>query len=122
MLSPARLTELTVELIFVLLGALVIWLGMHGRINFSNFDPLSIRWLAISVGVIAWGVLAVAKPGLWSARWQKWNRGGSMILLGLMMLIIGRVPFVWVGKFLAFCGLVLIFRGVAGSILILKQQ
>ena len=45
-----------------------------------------------------------------------------MILLGLMMLVIGRVPFIWVGKFLAFCGLVLIFRGVLGSILILKQQ
>jgi hypothetical protein len=119
MLSPARLTQLTVELIFVLLGALVIWLGLHGRIN---FNPVSTSWLAISVGVIAWGVLAVAKPGAWSARWQKWNRGGSMILLGLMMLVIGRVPFIWVGKFLAFCGLVLVFRGVFGSILILKQQ
>ena len=119
MLSPARLTQLTVEFVFVVLGALVIWLGLQGHINFNRH---SVLWLAISVGVIAWGVLAVAKPGPWSARWQKWNRGGTMILLGLMMLVIGRVPFIWVGKFLAFCGLVLIFRGVLGSILILKQQ
>jgi hypothetical protein len=119
MLSPARLTQFTVELIFVLLGALVVWLGLHGHIY---FDPRSISWLAISVGVVAWGVLAVAKPGLWRARWQKWNRGGSMILLGLLMLGIGRVPFLWVGKWLALCGAVLIFRGALGSLLILKQR
>jgi len=119
MLSPARLTQFTVELVFILLGALVIWLGLHGRIN---FNPMSISWLAISVGVIAWGVLALARPGLWSARWQKWNRGCSLILLGLLMLVIGRVPFVWAGKFLALCGLVLVIRGVLGSFLILKQR
>jgi hypothetical protein len=119
MLSPARLTQFTVELIFVLLGVLVVWLGLHGRIY---FDPRSIPWLAISIGVIAWGALAVAKPGQWWARWQKWNRGGSMILLGLLMLAIGRVPFGLVGRFLAVCGVVLILRGVLGSLLILKQH
>lgn len=119
MLSPARLTQLTVEIIFVLLGALVIWLGLHGHIY---FDPRSVSWLAIGIGVVAWGVLAMAKPGPWSERWQKWNRGGSLILLGLLMLAIGRVPFALAGKFLALSGLLLIFRGVAGSLLILRQR
>jgi hypothetical protein len=119
MLSPARLTQFAVELIFVLLGALVVWLGLHGRIY---FDPRSVPWLAITIGVIGWGVLALAKPGQWWASLQKWNRGGSMIVLGLLMLGIARVPFVWVGKFLALCGLVLIFRGVLGSLLILRQR
>jgi hypothetical protein len=118
MLSPARLTQLTVELIFVLLGALVIWLGFHGQIN---FNPSSALWLAISIGSIAWGALALARPGEWRVRWQKWNRGGSMILLGLLMLAIGRVPYVMAGKFLAVCGLVLVLRGVFGSLLILRQ-
>jgi hypothetical protein len=119
MLTPARLTQITVEFIFVLLGAIVLWLGLHGRIY---FDPRSIPWLAISIGVIAWGILAVAKPGQWSARWQKWNRGGSMIVLGLVMLAIGRAPYGLVGKFLAVCGLVLIFRGVVGALLIMRQR
>jgi hypothetical protein len=119
MFSPARLTQLTVELIFVLLGILVIWLGLHSRIY---FDPRSAPWLALSIGVIAWGVLALAKPGQWSARWQKWNRGGTMIVLGILMLTIGRVPFIWVGKFLAVCGVVLILRGAIGSFLILRQR
>jgi hypothetical protein len=119
MLTPARLTQFTIELIFVLLGVLVIWLGLHGRIN---FNPRSIPWLAISIGVIAWGALALAKPDPWWMRWQKWNRGGSMVMLGLLMLGIGRVPFGWVGRFLAICGIVLILRGVFGSVLILRQR
>jgi hypothetical protein len=119
MLTPARLTQVTVEFIFMLLGALVIWLGLRG---FINFNPRSAGWLAISAGVITWGVLAVLKPGEWWARWQKWNRGGSMIALGLLMLAIGRVPFMWAGKFLALCGVVLILRGLVGSLLILKQR
>jgi hypothetical protein len=119
MLSPARLTQFTVEIIFVLLGVLVVWLGLLGHIY---FDPRSVSWLVLSIGAVAWGILAVAKPGQWWARWQKWNRGGSLMLLGVLMLVIGRVPFAWVGKFLALCGLILIFRGIAGSLLILKQR
>jgi hypothetical protein len=119
MLSPARLTQVVVEFIFVLLGTLVVWLGLHQRIY---FDPRSVPWLVLSVGVIAWGVLAVAKPGQWWARWQKWNRGGSMILLGFLMLTIARVPFLYVGKALAACGVILILRGLFGSLLIFQQR
>jgi hypothetical protein len=119
MLSPARLAQLVVEVIFLLLGLLVVWLGVTGHIN---FDRRSLAWLVISIGVAAWGLLALGKPGEWWVRLQKWNRGGSMVLLGLLMLAISRVPFLWVGKLLAICGLVLIVRGVLGSVLILKQR
>jgi hypothetical protein len=101
------------------MGALVIWLGLHGQIN---FNPSSALWLALSIGAIAWGALALARPGQWWARWQKWNRGGSMIVLGLLMLAIGHLPFGMAGKVLAVCGLVLILRGVVGSLLILQQR
>jgi hypothetical protein len=119
MLTPARVTQLAVEIIFLLLGALVLWLGVNGRIN---FDRHSAGWLVISVGVVAWGLLALGKPAQWWARWQKWNRGGSLVLLGLVMLAMMRVPFLWVGRLLAACGLLLILRGAFGSLLILKQR
>jgi hypothetical protein len=118
-LSPAKLTQLVVELIFLLLGVLVVWLGATQHIN---FDRRSVLWLVISVGVAAWGVLALGKPGEWWARWQKWNRGGSMVILGLLMLAISRVPFFWVGRLLAICGVVLVLRGAFGLALILKQR
>ena len=119
MVSPAKITQLAVELIFLMLGVLVVWLGATGRIN---FNPQGIYWLVLSAGVVVWGVLALGKPGQWWARWQKWNRGGSMVLLGLLMLAISRVPPLWVGWLLAVCGLVLVLRGVFGSVLILKQR
>jgi hypothetical protein len=119
MLTPAKLTQITVELVFVLLGGLVIWLGYHGQINFNPSTPL---WIALSVGALAWGVLAIARQGQWWMRWQKWNRGGSMVVLGLLMLSIGRVPFSAAGKVLMLCGIVLVLRGLIGALLILKQR
>jgi hypothetical protein len=119
MLSPARLTQLLVELIFLLLGALVVWLAASGRIY---FERRGVTWLVVSVALIAWGLLAVVRPGEWWATWQKWNRGGSLILLGAIMLAITRVPFVWVARLLAIAGLILILRGIFGCFLILRQR
>jgi len=119
MLSPARLSQLLVEFVFLLLGALVIWLGLSGRIY---FDRRSIPWLVISVGIAVWGLMALAKLGQWWARGQKWNRGASLLLLGVIMLVITRVPFLWVGRLLALAGLILLVRGALGCLLILKQS
>ncbi len=118
MLSPARLSQLMMELVFLLLGALVVWLGLLGRIY---IDRRSIPWLIVSIALLAWGFLALAKPGQWWARWQKWNRGLSLVLLGALMLAVTRVPYLWVGRLLAVAGVVLIVRGLLGVILILRQ-
>ena len=118
MLSPARLTELMVELVFLLLGTLVVWLSIIGRLN---PDRHSVAWLVLSVALVAWGLIALARPGQWWARWQKWNRALSLLLLGGIMLAAMRVPFLWVGKLLAIAGLVLILRGLLGSILIFRH-
>jgi hypothetical protein len=119
MLSPARLTQLLTEFVFLLLGALVMWLAASGRIY---FDRHGAGWLLLSAGLIAWGLLALAKPGQFWAKWQKWNRGGSLVLLGAVMLALSRAPFDWVVKLLAVAGLILIVRGILGSLLILRQR
>jgi hypothetical protein len=119
MLSPARLTQLLTEFVFLLLGALVMWLAANGRIY---FDRRGVGWLVLSVALIAWGLLALAKPGQFWAKWQKWNRGGSLVLLGVVMLSISRVPFAWVVRLLAAAGLILVARGILGSFLILRQR
>jgi hypothetical protein len=119
MLSPARLTQMLMEFVFLLLGALVMWLAANGRIY---FDRHGVAWLILSVALIAWGLLALAKSGQFWAKWQKWNRGGSLVLLGVVMLAISRVPFDWVVKLLAAAGLILLARGILGSFLILRQR
>jgi hypothetical protein len=118
-LTPARMSQSIVELVFVLLGALVIFLGINQRIYFYRHG---IAWFVLSVSMIAWGLLALAKPGQWWAKWQKWNRGGSLILLGAVMLTISRVPFLWVPKLLILAGVILMARGIFGSFLIFKQR
>jgi hypothetical protein len=117
-LMPARMSQSIVELVFVLLGALVVFLGITQRIYFYRHG---LAWLVLSVSLIAWGLIALAKPGEW-ARWQKWNRGGSLILLGALMLAMIRVPFLWVPKLLILTGIILMARGIFGSFLIFKQR
>ena len=119
MLTPERLLRLMIEFIFILLGGLVFWLGIERRIS---VDRRSISWLVLSVAIILWGLRALYKPGRWWLRWENWTRGLSLILLGILMLVISRVPFSWVGPLLATAGGLLVLRGVIGSVLILRLK
>jgi len=119
MLSPARLTEFLVEFVFFLLGALLMWLAVNHRIA---FDSGSRMWLLLSFVLIAWGGIAVARPGEFWRKWQKWNRGGSLVLLGLVMLAMPRAPLAWTFPLMIFAGLILVVRGVLGCLLILRQR
>ena len=119
MLTPERLLRLTIEVIFVLLGGLVVWLGLARRIS---VDRHSVSWLILSVALIVWGLRALYKPGQWWLRWENWTRGLSLALLGVLMLAISRVPFLWVSPMLAAAGGLLVLRGIIGSALIFRQR
>ena len=118
-LTPERLFRFTIEFIFVLLGSLVIWLGLARRIY---ADRHSAAWLILSVALILWGLRALYKPGQWWARWQNWTRGLSLSLLGVLMLVISRVPFLWVGPLLAAGGGLLVLRGLISAFLIFRPR
>ncbi len=119
MLSPARLTQLMMEVVFILLGALVVWLGANGRIY---FDRRGIAMLVLSVALVAWGLLAFAKPVSRWASWEKWNRGVSLVLLGMILFAITRVPFPWVPTLLIVVGFILITRGLFAALMIFRQS
>jgi hypothetical protein len=119
MLTPDRLLRIVIELIFILLGALIVWLGVTGRIF---FDRHNVPWLILSIALILWGLRALYKPGRGWLRGERWTRGLSLTLMGIMMLAISRVPFLWVGKLFALAGLVLVLRGLTGSVLVLRPR
>jgi hypothetical protein len=119
MLTPQQVLRITIELLFVLLGGLVVWLGLTGHILFDRRKP---GWLLLSVAVILWGLRALYKPVQWWSRTEQWTRGLSLIVLGLVMLAISRVPFLWVGPLLAFVGVLLIVRGLIGFALIFRPR
>jgi hypothetical protein len=119
MLKPQQVLRITIELIFVLLGGLVIWLGLSGQIFFDRRKP---AWLILSAALILWGLRALYKPGQWWSRWEHWTRGLSLMLLGVVMLAIARVPFLWVGRLLAVGGALLVLRGLMGSVLVFRPR
>ena len=122
MLTPERLLRLMMELIFVLLGALLIWLGLVGPAHGRTVDRHGMPWLVVSVALIAWGLRALYSPGQWWLRWQNWTRGLSLALLGVLMLIISRVPFPWVGPMLAAGGGLLVLRGAIASYFVFRPH
>ena len=119
MLTPERLFRLMIELIFILLGLLVIGLGLARRIH---VDRHGAAWLILSVALIVWGLRALYRPGQWWLRSENWTRGLSLALLGVLMLVISRVPFLWVGPMLAAGGGLLVLRGMMASYLILRPR
>jgi hypothetical protein len=119
MLTPQQVLRITIEIIFVLLGGLVVWLGLSGHILFDRRKP---GWLVLSLAVIFWGLRALYKPAKWWSRTEQWTRGLSLTLLGVVMLAISRVSFQWVGPLLAVAGFMLIIRGLIGSALVLRTR
>src|ERR1700680_746280 len=122
MLTPERLLRLMIEFVFVLLGALLMWLGLAGPAHGRPVDRHGIPWLVLSGALILWGLRGLYSPVQWWRRWQNWPRGLSLALLGVLMLVISRVPFPWVGPMLAAGGVLLLVRGVIGSALIVRPR
>jgi hypothetical protein len=118
MLTPERLLRLVIEIIFVLLGLLVVWLGLTRHIF---FDRHKLSWLILSLALILWGLRGIyRKPGRKPPRAEDWTRAISLTLLGIVLLAISRVPFIWVGPLLACAGVLLAGRGIVGSMLLLR--
>lgn len=108
-----------IEVIFVLLGVLVIWLALSGRISVERHKP---SWFILSGALILWGLRALYGPSKWWARWENWTRGLSLTLLGVLMLAISRVAFGWVGPLLAGAGVLMAVRGVIGAALVFRPR
>ena len=122
MLTPERLFRFMIELIFVLLGVLLAWLGLAGPAHGRIVDRHGTAWLILSLALIVWGLRALYSPGQWWLRWQNWTRGLSLALLGVLMLVISRAPFLWVGPMLAAGGGLLVLRGMIAAYLIFRPR
>lgn len=119
MLTPQSALRLMIEIIFVLLGVLVLWLAITGRVL---VERQKMSWLVLGIALIAWGLRALFGPQKWWARWENWTRGLSLTLLGVVMLAISRVPFLWVAPLLATAGVVMALRGIIGTALVFRPR
>jgi hypothetical protein len=120
MIGMDRMLKLFVELIFVLLGGLVVWLGWTGHFLYS-FDPRGAAWLIVSAVVILWGTKAFFGKKEFRTKWGNWVRGISLILVGMAMLAMARVRIDWAGPLLAAAGALLALRGFVGAVLAINE-
>lgn len=119
MLTPDKSFRLSVEVIFILLGGLVIWLGATHHIF---FDRRRASWLLLSIALVLWGARVLYRPAKHWSRAENWSRGLSLLLLGVIMFTISHVPFHLVGPLLSAAGLLLLLRGLAGSVLVFRRN
>ena len=119
MLTPARLFLLLVELMFVLLGALLLWVAVSGRVF---FNPRATAWIALGGFMVFWGVRTWFSAGRYTTRAEDRVRGASLALVGLMMLGAAATRFAWVAPLLGAAGAVLILRGLASAVILTRAR
>ncbi len=121
MLSPVKLFRLLTELIFMLLGLFLVWFAASGRLALGF---LSVRksapWIGLGVFLVYWGLRAAVKASRSASPGDERVRGGSLALVGAVMLGITWLPFPWVVPLLGMAGGVLILRGLASAVLVAR--
>ena len=119
MLRPATLIRLGQELVFVLLGLLLISVAAMGRLL---WDRKSEMWVALGALLFVLGVRAWLRAGKYVTRWEHRVRGASLVLLGVCMLTMTLAPYGWIAALLGAAGGVLALRGVVMAALVLRTN
>jgi len=125
MLNPANLFRMMTEFIFILLGGFLVWLGLSGRLDPRNFNPRGPAWLGLGAVLIYWGARTWAKTeraAKTSGRIAAQVGGGSLIMVGVMMLSLAFVEFRHAGMVFAAAGAVLALRGFVAAVLSLRAD
>jgi len=125
MLKPANLFRMMTEFIFVLLGGVLAWLGLSGRMELGNFNPRGPAWLGLGAVLIYWGARSWAKTARAARtpdRTVTQVGGASLILVGLMMLSLAFVEFHLVAIVFVAAGTILALRGIVAAVLSLRTD
>jgi len=122
MVSPANLFRMMTEMIFVLLGGLLVFLGLSHRFA---FNPRSPAWLGLGAVLVYWGARALTKTtraARTADRMVARVSGISLVLVGFLMLGLVALDPNWKGLVLSVAGAILALRGLAGAILSLRTD
>ncbi len=121
MVTPLRLFRMINELIFVLLGALLLWLAASGR---YFFDPRRPQWLVLGAVLVFWGMRIFMRTGRYATaggRAVEQIRGVSLALVGALMISLAWMSVRRAGLVLGAAGGILILRGLASAALSLRK-
>jgi len=120
--NTQQLLGLVTEMVFMLAGALLLWVALTARFPINARRP---AWLVLAVIVVLWGLRAWRRARLIAVRSMRLaSRLGasSLVLVGLIMLSLPWTPLGWVELLLAVAGGVFVVRGlVTAAILALAS-
>lgn len=112
-LNPAYLFGLLNEVVFVLLGALLVFIALSQRF----FPPRhSVAWIGLGVILIYWGLRIWIRSARTRPRWPSGVRAGSLALVGAIVVGIAFLPFPFAAPLLAAAGGVLVLRGLVSAV------
>lgn len=112
MRNTSQMFRLMTEIIFILAGALLLFVGLSGQYMFNARRP---SWLVLAAILILWGMRTWRRARLVAVRSLRWSAqlgGVSLTLVGLIMLSLAWVQFSWVGPLLATAGGLFVARGL----------
>jgi hypothetical protein len=108
------------EIVLVLLGVLMVFLGSSGMFW---VERRSAAWIGVGILITYRGVRSFAAarsgPGRTITRWEEYVRGGSLLVVGAIMLGTAGLPPSYTGPLLGTAGAILVLRGVANAALAL---
>jgi uncharacterized membrane protein len=111
------------EIVLVLLGVLLVFLGTSGMFWVQR---RSAAWIGVGILIIYRGVrLFVAAPSGANrtlTRWEEYVRGGSLLVVGAIMLGTAGLPPSYAGPLLGTAGAILVLRGLANAALALRPR
>lgn len=116
---PMQLFALVNEFVVLLLGALMILLAVSGRFAMPKG---AVAWTAVGVFLMYWGVRAWTTHSAGSRSWQTNLRGGSLVLVGALMLLMRWFPIQYAALLLGCAGGLLILRGLLGAALLVARK
>ena len=124
MLNPAKMFRMLAEMIFILLGGFLLWIGLSGRFLLS-FDPRQPAWFILAAALVYWGARAWMKTtrGVRTSERTLSRLGGvSLLAVGLLMLGLVFAQLRFVGPGLALAGGILTARGLVNAVLALRTD
>lgn len=119
MWNPSQLLRLMNELVFILLGALLIALALSGRFYLPHRS-----WIWIGAGMILtwWGVRVWLQAGVARLAWPARVRAASLGLVGMIVLAMTRVPASFAAPLLATAGGILALRGLLSVVVFARTS
>jgi hypothetical protein len=107
--------RLMTEMVFMLAGALLLFVGLTGR-YMAGFNARGPSWLLLAVILIFWGARTWRRARLIAVRSLRLAAqlgGVSLMLVGAIMLSLPWMQLGYIGPLLAAAGAIFIARGLA---------